>query len=163
MLPSSTVATFNCFPTCRTSWGFPLNAKTDVRATTRKPAIFDSSDINSSVAAARATGAPGEVLFRKDGDRQARCPEELAHRRGLDRAAGDRLSRRFGCLPLRAEEFHAETGQIDCRAAFPGPESDEGPGVLLRWNDRRVNIRTVENRWFARRSPNIGFCIQGET
>src|ERR1035437_3009261 len=107
--------------------------------------------------------APRKVLFREDSDPHARCPKELANRSGLDWAAGGRRSERFGCPPLRAEEFHTETGKIDCRAAFPGPESDKGPGLLLRWSDRRVDIRTVKNRRFARRCPNIGFCIQGET
>src|SRR6266446_8658032 len=48
-LPSSTVDTFSCLPILRMSSVLPLNTKTDVRAGTRNPLIWDKAVHRSSV------------------------------------------------------------------------------------------------------------------
>ena len=48
-LPSSTALTFSCWPICRMSVAFPLNAKADVRATIRRLGTRLSASMISSV------------------------------------------------------------------------------------------------------------------
>src|SRR5438046_4440460 len=48
-LPSSTVDTFSCLPILRMSSVVPLKTKTDVRAGTRNPLIWDKAVHKSSV------------------------------------------------------------------------------------------------------------------
>ncbi len=66
-LPSSTVATLSCLPMVRTSSSFPLNAKADVRAATRRPGILVRALMTSSVTPSLKNSFSGSVLMFTNG------------------------------------------------------------------------------------------------
>src|ERR1700757_4731739 len=65
-LPSSTVATFSCWPMLRMSSVFPLNTKDEVRAGTRNPLTWESAVHKSSVIPSlRYSFSLSELMFTK--------------------------------------------------------------------------------------------------